>query len=186
MTEPTSEDRVVIERPAGHKNRAGILAAVVALLALAAVGYGMLSAGKPTLKVGQPAPNFSIASREGLKIQSDLLKNNVVVVNFFASWCKPCQDEAADLEAIWKEYQPRGAFFLGVTYQDADAKVAEFIQRHGITYMIADDDGTLSKKFGVTGVPETYVIGRDGLLAYKAIGEIDPGALRAALAELMP
>jgi cytochrome c biogenesis protein CcmG/thiol:disulfide interchange protein DsbE len=168
-------------RPAGRQNRTWILVAAVVLLAAAAIGYAALGAQQPALKVGQPAPAFSATTREGLKIDSQQLKNNVVVVNFFASWCKPCQEEAAGLEAVWKEYRQRNVFFLGVTYQDTEAKVTEFLKTHGVSYLIANDDGTLSKKFGITGVPETYIISRDGNLAFKAIGPVAADELRAEL-----
>jgi cytochrome c biogenesis protein CcmG, thiol:disulfide interchange protein DsbE len=173
--------------------------AVVALVIVAALIYAFVTTtggvsdaggslirlGRPALQPGDMAPALNVKTREGITIDSQVLRNNVVVVNFFASWCKPCQEEAADLEAAWKEYRPRGVFFLGLTYQDVDAKVAEFIKSNGISYLVANDDGSLAKGFGLTGVPETYIIGRDGRLIFKQIGPIQGGALRAELDKLV-
>jgi cytochrome c biogenesis protein CcmG/thiol:disulfide interchange protein DsbE len=162
-----------------------LIVAGVAILAVAALAYAFAGGRKSELQVGQPAPAFRVATREGVQIDSQTLRSSVVVVNFFASWCKPCQEEAADLEAVWQDYKNRGVAFVGITYQDVDAKVVEFVQRNGVTYLIGNDDGRVARAFGVTGVPETYVIGRDGILAFKKIGAIDAGELRRTLDALL-
>lgn len=185
--------------PAGRRPRTPWVIAGVAVLILAALVYAFITTtgaatdsgpvirlGQPALQLGAVAPALNVKTRDGVKVDSEVLRNNIVVVNFFASWCKPCQDEAADLEAVWKDYRPRGVVFLGLTYQDVDAKVAEFVQRNGISYFVADDDGSLANAFGLTGVPETYVIGRDGKLAFKQIGPITATAMRSELDKLLP
>ncbi len=185
MTEETPTTRPPKTPPAGKKGRAGLLIILVAALVVAALAYALISANQPAAKVGQPAPAFSITTREGIKVDSQILANNVVVVNFFASWCKPCQEEAAGLEAVWKEYRARKVFFLGVTYEDTNEEVTKFLKTYGVSYLIANDDGTLSDQFGVTGVPETYIISSDGALAFKQIGAMDADELRAELNKLL-
>jgi len=188
-------------RPPAGRRRPVTLAAIggVAVLIVAALIYAFISTtggatgsgpvirlGRPALQPGDAVPALNVKTRDGVQIDSQVLRNNIVVVNFFASWCKPCQQEAADLEAVWEEYRPRGVVFLGLTYQDVDAKVAEFVKRNGISYFVANDDGRLARAFGLTGVPETYIIGRDGKLAFKHIGPVTAATLRAELESLLP
>jgi cytochrome c biogenesis protein CcmG/thiol:disulfide interchange protein DsbE len=95
-----------------------------------------------------------------------------VVVNFWASWCKPCEQEAADLETAWQFYQPRGdVVFLGVDYVDTEPEALAYLEKFNITYPNGADLGTrISQAYRIRGVPETYIIAPDGKLANAQIG----------------
>jgi len=95
-----------------------------------------------------------------------------VVVNFWASWCKPCEQEAADLESAWQYYKPRGdVVFLGVDYVDTEPEAKAYLQKFNITYPNGPDLRTVaSQAYRIGGVPETYIIDRNGKLAYAQIG----------------
>ena len=112
---------------------------------------------------------------EGLKLNilkaiSDQ-KGKIVLLNFWASWCKPCEQEAADLETAWQHYAPRGdVLFLGIAWTDTEPNSLEYLERFNITYPNGPDLGTkISQLFRTTGVPETYIINKDGKLAYIKI-----------------
>ena len=163
------------------RGRSWIIIGFVTILALGALLFAALGSAGNGVRLGEPAPAFRVATRDGVEIDSLKLRGSVVVINFFASWCKPCQTEAPDLQAIWEDYKGRGVVMVGIAHEDVEARIADFVRQHGITFPIANADRSAGRKFGITGVPETYVIDREGTLVYKRLGPIEPAELRSAL-----
>lgn len=166
----------------GRRISIGVLAAwigIFALLALLAVGLLRNQEGPVT--VGEVVPNFTMTTFEGGQISLEDLKDKVVVLNFWASWCKPCEEEAAELEAAWRIYAPRGdVVFLGVDYVDTETQAVVYLEKFDITYPNGPDLRTkISQAFRIRGVPETYIIGKDGKLAAFKISPF------SSLAEIM-
>lgn len=149
-----------------------IIAWTVLLALLAIIGLALFSNYKEPVGLGSRSPNFVLTTFEGQTISTDSLKGKVVVVNFWASWCKPCEQEAADLEAAWRFYQPRGdVVFLGVNYVDTEPEAKAYLQKFDITYPNGPDLRTrISTAFRLVGVPETYFINQDGMIVHKEVG----------------
>ena len=143
---------------------------LLALLAL--VGLGLLRVQRGPVQVGDKAPDFTLVTYEGDEIALAELRGKVVVLNFWASWCSPCEQEAADMEAAWRYYQPTGeVVFLGVAYTDTPSESQKYLAKFDITYPNGDDLGTrISQAYRIRGVPETYIIGRDGVIVSTQIG----------------
>lgn len=140
----------------------GILLALVALLAVLAIAVRQRGAGP--LASGS-APDFTLTTFEGETYKLSELKGRPVVVNFWASWCIPCRDEAPALQRAWETYKDRGVLILGVDYVDTDADAKKFIAEFQQTYPNGPDIGTrISQAYKISGVPETYFIGKDGKL----------------------
>ena len=142
---------------------------LIALLLLVAIGLRRRQEGPIT--IGSPVPDFTLTAFDGSVLTLKELEGKVVVLNFWASWCKPCEQEAADLEAAWKLYEPRGdVVFLGIDYVDTEPEALGYLNKFGITYINGPDLGTrVSQLFRITGVPETYFIDKEGNLAAMKI-----------------
>ena len=136
--------------------------AVFGLLTLLAVG--LLRKQEGPVSIGQTAPNFTLTTFDGDQISLKDLDGKVVVVNFWASWCKPCEEEAAELETAWRMYQPRGdVVFLGVDYVDTETEAMAYLEKFDVSYPNGPDLRTeISQAYRIRGVPETYIIGKDG------------------------
>lgn len=161
------EETAVRSRPAW-----GAVAVWVAVMAfLGILGLGLIRAQQGPIGVGSRVPDFSLQTFEGETIRIADLRGQVVVINFWASWCQPCEEEAAELEQAYQEYRERGVVFLGVDYVDTEPEALEYLRRYAITYPNGPDLRTrISQAFRIRGVPETYVVGSDGVLAAVKIG----------------
>ncbi len=152
----------------GKSYSVGALAAWIAIFALLALlAFGLLRNQEGPVTVGETAPNFTLTTFEGEQINLEQLKGKVVVLNFWASWCKPCEEEAAELETAWRIYQPGNeVVFLGVDYVDTETEAKRYLEKFDVTYPNGPDLRTqISQAFRIRGVPETYIIGKDGKLA---------------------
>lgn len=157
----------------GANLRIGALLAWGALLILLVVlALGLLNTQQGPVGEGQHVPNFTLTTFDGQQYSLADLKGKVVVVNFWASWCKPCEQEAADMQAAWQFYESRGdVIFLGVDYVDTEPQALSYLEKFQITYPNGPDLRTrISQAFRIRGVPETYFIDHEGKLAFKQIG----------------
>lgn len=139
-----------------------IAAVVIGLLVLLAIAVS--TRGAPPLAAGT-APDFSLTTFDGKTYKLSELKGKPVVINFWASWCIPCRDEAPAFQRAWESYNERGLIILGVDYVDTETDAKKFIAEFNQTYPNGPDLGTrISQLFRISGVPETYFVGKDGRL----------------------
>jgi cytochrome c biogenesis protein CcmG, thiol:disulfide interchange protein DsbE len=147
---------------------------IVSLLVL--VGSTLSKRQQGSIQPGDTLPDFSLTFFEGYEYEgkssaslSDFA-GKVVVLNFWASWCKPCEQEAAELEEAWRFFKGE-VMFLGVDYVDTEPEARTYLKKFQITYPNAPDLRTeLSQMFRITGVPETYFIDQQGVLYYVKVG----------------
>ena len=128
--------------------------------------------------VGSMAPAFTLQRLEGPgKVSLAAYRGKPVVLNFWASWCEPCKSEAAVLQRDWKTYRNRGVVFLGVDYHDLGTDARRFVSAHALTFpMLEDGSGNVTGRYGISQVPETYVVNRQGRVVAHLRGPItDPG-----------
>lgn len=153
--------------------RWAVILAFIGLLGfLGILGWGLKNAQQGPVQIGQPVPVFSLVTFEGQEVSTADLRGKVIVVNFWASWCKPCEQEAAELEEAWQIYRDSGqVYFFGVDYVDTETEAKQYIKKFNISYPNGPDLRTaISQLFRITGVPETYVIDKNGNLANAKIG----------------
>ena len=174
---------------------AQILVWTFLIIFLALMGIGVTRAQRGTVQPGEKIPEFSLTLFSGYEYngQSEVkiseLRDQVIFINFWASWCIPCAQEAPVLEEAWRYYQPEGkVVFLGVDYVDTEPEARIFLKRFGNTYPNGPDLGTrISQMFRIKGVPETYIIDTHGILRYVKIGPfLSADEIRAVVDPLLP
>ena len=185
--------------------RLGVVALAVLFLAL--LGYGLvvkspdrdideaLAAGEalpapgfelPLLERGDPGPRLAArvedAGADGA-VTLEEFRGTPVVLNFWASWCEPCRDEARVLEDGWRASRQRGTLFLGLNMQDLTGDARAFMEELGASYpSVRDESNRVAIDWGVTGLPETFFVDADGDVVAHAIGAVSDEQLAAGVA----
>ncbi len=135
-------------------------------------------------RVGDPAPDFTLPLLDGSTLSLSELRGQVVVVNFWSPHCKPCEEEIPDLQTVWEEYQSEGVAFVGISFPEFEADVREMVSEFGVTY-VNGLDVVAPVQYGVTAVPETFVIGPHGRVASVHIGRVTAERLRSEVDALL-
>jgi cytochrome c biogenesis protein CcmG/thiol:disulfide interchange protein DsbE len=164
---------------------------IAVLLAVAVVGflvYGLVSKGNSRLAVGEKAPSPELPKLTGPG-QGSLkeYRGKWVLVNFWASWCVPCRDEAPALSKFEEEHGGKKFTVVGIDTQDISDDGAKFAREFGLTYpLLHDGNGDNGHEFGTTGVPENYLLEPSGKLAWAVAGPVDARMLEEHVAPLLP
>ena len=164
------------------------LACALALVPIALLAQGLRTDPRavPSPLVGAPAPDFALPRFDGGDLRLSNLRGRVLVVNFWASWCGPCREEAAGLEAVWRRYREAGVVLVGVNIQDREAPARAFLGATRPSYPnVVDRNGAASISYGIYGVPETFVIDRDGRIRLRHVGAVGIEALARHIEPLL-
>lgn len=163
--------------------RLGFACALV-LLPVALLAHGLTGNPRaiPSPLVGRPAPDFALPRFDAGEVRLADLRGRVVVVNFWASWCGPCREEATALERVWRRHRDAGVVMIGINIQDRGPAARAFLGETQPTYAnVVDAAGATAIAYGIYGVPETFIIGRDGRISARQVGAVTDETLTQRL-----
>lgn len=161
-----------------NKNPYFLLGIFVTAGLIAVLIYGLFYASRPgdipSALISQKAASFQTTTFAGQPISLEQFLGKPVLLNFWASWCVACRKEAHIIETAYQKYGRQGAVFIGIAINDTRDASLEFIRRYGKTYLLAPDNeaGTISLDYGVTAVPETFLIDKKGIIKEKVLGAV--------------
>jgi cytochrome c biogenesis protein CcmG, thiol:disulfide interchange protein DsbE len=141
----------------------------------------------PDVLEGRPAPEFDLATVDGSRrVRLADLRGQVVVLNFWASWCSACRQEEPALRDAFERYRDRGVTVLGVSFQDSATDAIAYALAHRVTWPLLSDPGSRTGlAYGVTGLPETYFIAPDGRVARKVAAPVTTGLIEQEVARAL-
>ena len=174
----------------GHVRSAAQVAALACVAGLLALLVWKLAHQRHAPPVGSPAPAFALPRLDGPGVVSlASLRGHPVVLNFWASWCGPCKTEAPALERDSRRYRDRGVRFVGVDDNDLPSDARRFVSVHGLTFpMLKDGSGDVTRNYGISQLPETYVLDASGEVVAHLAGPVDSSEFasrfRAALEQV--
>ena len=189
-------EQTATPEPASARERRGprrlilaawLVAGVAAIVAFLTVSVGRPSGPVDTPIVGRPAPGFDLQTLDGRRVSLADLRGSPIVLNFWASWCIPCREEAPLLTAADATYRSDGLRILGVVYQDSSENASDFMARYGQTYPgLLDPDGRTAIDYGVFGIPETFFIDRAGVVRSRQVGPLTEAELKRKIEAILP
>ncbi len=146
---------------------------VLFLVVIAASLLGLLGmASRPPL-VGSPAPEIALMDLQGQEVRLSDLHGKVVLLNFWATWCKPCKEEMPAMQAAYDKLRSEGFVVLAVNELEDAEKVAEHIRTHGHTFLVVmDHDNRVANRYGVVGLPASFLIDRQGIVREHVFGSL--------------
>lgn len=189
---PTPESTLSIEsnlpkqKQKRHLPGIGATIAFVLLFALLGItGWRLAKAQSGQVDSGI-APDFTLTGFDGKVVTLSEMRGQVVIINFWASWCQPCRQEAAYLEQTWRKYKDQGVVFIGIDYVDIEPSALAYIKEFDITYINGPDLGTrISQAYNIQGVPETFYVAKNGELRGVTIGPLQAPELDKKIEDLL-
>jgi len=128
-----------------------------------------------SIEDGTSAPDFTFPGLDGKKVRLSDYKGKVVLVNIWATWCPPCVDEMPSMEKLYQKFKGENFEILAVSIDEPGLKaVAPFMKKSGLTFpALIDSEGTIKTVYGITGIPESFIIDQQGILIKKIVGPVD-------------
>jgi thiol-disulfide isomerase/thioredoxin len=164
---------------------------IVILISLLVLSFFLIQCqrNQKVAKIGEPVPDVALIDEQEIKLKLSDLKGSVVFVNFWASWCPPCIEEIPSIEALFRSLSGEQNFkMITILYRDDMDRITKSAREQGYTFPIyRDPDSSAAQQFGITGVPETFIIDKKGILRDKVIGPYnwDSPAVTGTLLQLI-
>jgi cytochrome c biogenesis protein CcmG, thiol:disulfide interchange protein DsbE len=167
------------------KSPAWLAVAVISCAACGGHSNGSDSGASLPAQVGRPAPGWTEPSLPGPTLSLRALHGKAIYLNFFATWCPPCNEEAPAIDALARAYAVRGLAVVGVDVLENARKAASFRSEHRLSYPVVIDSGVLRDQYQVNGLPVHVFIDRNGVVAKIVVGELSPAAMRTDVERIL-
>ncbi len=192
----TEQEVKLPRRSRKHLIISGVLLVVATLVVITMKqGLNLDTTQIPSVLVNKPAKSFKVSWLQGQEFLPQStgstftladFKGQPLILNFWASWCYSCRHEARDFERFWQNYKSTGLKVVGIAIQDTAQAANQFANTYGKTYILGlDEEGTAAIDYGVTGVPETFLIDKNGTILYKEAGPVSEEKLEQFAAMLL-
>jgi cytochrome c biogenesis protein CcmG/thiol:disulfide interchange protein DsbE len=163
-----------------------VVAVVTAIVVLLSIGLGRDPSSIASPLVGRAAPDFTLSRLDGPALTLSTLRGQVVVINFWASWCTECHTEQAALAQTWKKFQDSGVVVVGVNFQDTTGDARDYVRTAGVSYPVVEDTNSRTAlAYGLRGVPETFIVDQAGRIVDRIIGPVDATRLSNTISSLL-
>jgi len=156
-----------------------MIVVAVALLAACSGGVGT------TARIGQVAPDWKDPLVSGGSMSMAQLRGKPVFMDFFATWCPPCNDEAPEVNAAYEEYKSQGLQVIGVDVEETAKKAKQFVNAHQLSYPAVVDSGTLSDLYSINGMPVGVFIDKNGVIRKIEVGQLSSTELNADIKSIL-
>jgi cytochrome c biogenesis protein CcmG, thiol:disulfide interchange protein DsbE len=186
-----SFDIAAMAIPSGVKRRLIIAVDVLLLVVVVTLLYQralpQAAAALNLGSAGEPAPLFTLRTLDGDSVSLESLRGQVVLVNFWASWCPPCRIEMPGFERVYRARRDEGFVIVGIaTDTHAQDQIRAFVAEHGITYPILLASGQVIREYGgINALPESFLLDRDGRIRHRVVGYFAEPALRSAVSRML-
>jgi cytochrome c biogenesis protein CcmG, thiol:disulfide interchange protein DsbE len=171
-----------------HRTRllAGVVAAVAVIVTLLATGLGRDPSVIASPLVGRAAPNFTLPQLDGPAVTLARLRGQIVVINFWASWCTECRAEQTALDRTWQQFRDSGVVVIGVNFEDTASDARNYVRTADVTYPVVEDAGSRTAlAYGLRGMPETFVLNRSGRIVNHVIGPVGAAQLTSEINSML-
>jgi len=141
---------------------------------------------EPLPEMGHPAPDFTLTTLDGAEVSLGELQGQVVVLNFWASWCMPCRVEMPEFESVYDKYKGEGVVILGINVAESPARASSAAEALGISFPVPlDRDGQVAALYEVLGYHTTFLVDREGIIRGMQVGQMRGATLEAAIKEFL-
>ncbi|RSD27297.1 thiol-disulfide oxidoreductase ResA [Mesobacillus subterraneus] len=162
---------------------------ILAVLALA-VGYTLYAnlnkESNKKIVIGKPAPDFVLVDMEGNKHRLSDYKGQGVFINFWATWCKPCEREMPYIENQYQQFKDQGVQVLAIDSSESELVVNKFVARHGLNFPVMIDRGEVQAAYGINPLPITFLVDKEGIVVKSHTGELDEDTVREFMEQIKP